>query len=184
MASAAHAATPTARRSCRSVKTPTSLWPRNRPPCTLPVRETHRHREVAAHRQMPGRHAVVRRIVAEARIRGDVGQPHDAGSGERRTENRGVARHREARERFPRRAGQRVQHVGFAGGVRRRCRRTRRSSAPVSAVASSVTVCTTFSGSSSAATAVPMRCSVSAIRCSSRARAGEQAPASPGSRRR
>ena len=51
MATAACAAMPVMMRSSRSVNTPGSAWPKNRPPSTSPDRETNRNRQVAAHRR-------------------------------------------------------------------------------------------------------------------------------------
>ena len=53
-----------------------------------------------------------------------------------------VARHRELREGLARRARQRVEHVALARVVERRCRRTRRTRAPVSSTPASVTIWT------------------------------------------
>ena len=61
-------AMPSASRSCCSVNTPTREWPKNRPPSTSPGSALHRHGQVAAHRQVALRHAVVRRVLAEARV--------------------------------------------------------------------------------------------------------------------
>ena len=74
----------------------------------------HRHREIAAHRQMALRHAEIGRVLAVARILGDVGRAHDALAAEGGREHRGVARHRELGERFARHAGQGVERVGLA----------------------------------------------------------------------
>ena len=77
----------------------------------------HRHGQIAAHRQVPGRHALVRRVVAVARVARDVIAAHDAGAAERRLEHPGIARHREFCECVSRDAGQRARRVGFARGV-------------------------------------------------------------------
>ena len=73
-----------------------------------------RHREIAAHRQMALRHAVVRRHRAVARILRDVRGTHDALAGERRMEDRRIARHPEFLEGLARRARQGVQHERLA----------------------------------------------------------------------
>ena len=88
----------------------------------------HRHGQIAAHRQVPRRHAVERRVLAEARIGGDVVEPDGPLAAEGRREDGRGARMRERREGLLGRARQRVEHVGVAGRRRRaRCRRTRRS---------------------------------------------------------
>ena len=78
----------------------------------------HRHREVAAHRQVALGHAVVRRVLAVARVLRDVVRAHDALPRERRGEHVRVAGHREARELLPRHARERVEHVAAALGLR------------------------------------------------------------------
>ena len=74
----------------------------------------HRHREIAAYRQMTLGHAEIGLVLAEARILGDVGRADDALAVEGGREHRGVARHRELGESFARRAGQGVERVGLA----------------------------------------------------------------------
>ena len=81
----------------------------------LAVARDHRHREVAADRQVALRHAVVRLVVAVARVGEHVIEPDDALAVERGGEDRRVARHREPLERAPLDAGERVEHVGLAG---------------------------------------------------------------------
>ena len=75
----------------------------------------HRHGQIAAHRQVPRRHAVKRRVLAEARVGRDVVEPDGRLAVERRREDRGGARMRERREGLLGRARQRVEHVGVAG---------------------------------------------------------------------
>ena len=86
-----------------------------------------RRRRGSSHRQVAGRHPVVRRVLAVARILRDVVDAHHALAPEGRPEEIGVARHREAGERLARHAGDRVERVGLAAARRRRCRRTRRT---------------------------------------------------------
>ena len=108
-------AMPSAIRSCCSVNTPTRELPKNRPPRTSPLHAPHRHGQVAAHRQVARRHAVKRRVLAEARVGGDVVEPDGRLAAEGRREDRGGARMRELREGLLGRARQRVEHVGVAG---------------------------------------------------------------------
>ena len=81
------------------------------------VARLHGHGEVGAHRQMALRHPVVGRAAAVARVGGDVVAADHAGALEGRVEDGGVARHREALERGPRDAGDRVEHVRLAARV-------------------------------------------------------------------
>ena len=60
-------------------------------------------------------HPVVGRAVAVARVGQHVVEPDDPLAVERGGEDRGVARHREALERAPLDAGERVEHVRLAG---------------------------------------------------------------------
>ena len=55
-----------------------------------------RQGEIAAHRQMPFRHALARCVAAIALVTGDVVGTDNAQPFERRRENGGVARHGEA----------------------------------------------------------------------------------------
>ena len=76
IATAACAAKAVTMRSARSVNMPGCGWPKNRPPSTSPERDSDRHRQIAAHRQVTLRHAVVGRVLAVARIGQDVGGTH------------------------------------------------------------------------------------------------------------
>ena len=76
-----------------------------------------RQGEIAAHRQMPVGHALARRVAAIALVTGNVVGAHDAQPLERRREDRGVARHREAVKGLARHAGQGVQAIAFAIGI-------------------------------------------------------------------
>ena len=106
---------PSARYSCRSVNRSGSGWPKKNPPSTSPAgRAQHRDGEVAAHGQVPRRHPVVRRVLAEPRVPRDVGAADGAVAVEGRREHRGVARHREPGERLARHARNRVQRVRLA----------------------------------------------------------------------
>ena len=73
----------------------------------------HRRGEVAADRQMAKGHAVIRLVLAEAWVLGDVGRADDALAAEGRREHRGVARHGKLREGLARRAGQGKKSVGL-----------------------------------------------------------------------
>ena len=64
---------------------------------------------------MSRRHPVIRRALSVARIRGHVVQPDRPFAVEGRREDGRRARMRKVRERFARRARQRVQHVRVAG---------------------------------------------------------------------
>ena len=88
----AHAATPSASRSCCSVNTPVSEWPKNNPPSTSPADAFHRHRQVAADRQVPRRHPVIRGVLSVTRILRHVVQPHRPLAVERRRKHGGRAR--------------------------------------------------------------------------------------------
>ena len=77
-----------------------------------------RHGEIAADRQVALGHAVIRRGLAVVGMREHVVDPHDAFAAERRTEQRGRARHRKVRERLAWRARQRVEHERVAIGLR------------------------------------------------------------------
>ena len=101
-------------RSARSSKTPGCGMAEEQPAQNLAGARDHRHREVAAHRQMTLGHAEIGLVLAEARILGDVGRADDALAVEGGREHRGVARHREFREGLARRAGQGVERVGLA----------------------------------------------------------------------
>ena len=130
----------------------------------------HRHRQIAAHRQVAWRHSVVRRALSVSRILRHVVQPHRAFAVKGRGEDRRRARMRKLRERFPRRAGQRVQHVRVARlRDRSRCRRRRRTPRCVSSVATSVTFWTIASRSSVDATTAPTSLSFSVLAACSRA---------------
>jgi hypothetical protein len=74
----------------------------------------HRRRQVAAHRQVAGRHAVVRPHLAIARVAHDVVAAHRGAAVEGRSEHRRGARLAEVFEGFARRTGQGVQQVGVA----------------------------------------------------------------------
>ena len=114
MAMPACAATPTTRRSARSVKTSGSGWPKNSPPITSPEPGADRHRQVAAHRQVPLRHAVVRRHRAVARVlpgRRRSGSAPRRGRSGRTAPSRAAA---ERLERLPRRARERVEQERVA----------------------------------------------------------------------
>ena len=78
MAMAAWAATPTTSCSARSVNTSGFRMAEEQAADHFAGARDHRHGEVAAHRQVALRHAVVRRHRAVARILGDVGGAHDA----------------------------------------------------------------------------------------------------------
>jgi len=80
----------------------------------LPVTAHDRNGEIAAHRQVPFRHAKVRCVVAVAGILRDIVQADGALAVKRRRKHFGGARMRELVERLLRRARQRVQHVGLA----------------------------------------------------------------------
>ena len=71
--------------------------------------------QVAADRQVTLGHAVVGVVVAVARVDEDVVEADDPLAAERRGEDLGVARHREAFEGAALDAGERVEHVGLAG---------------------------------------------------------------------
>ena len=73
--------------------------------------------EIAAHRQVPFRHAVVRPHAAVARVLGDVVAADRRAAIEGGAEDRGRARVAEVRKGFARRAAERVQQVGVAVGV-------------------------------------------------------------------
>ena len=104
-----------------------------------------RHGQIAAHRQVAGRHAVVAARCARSADPCVMSALRTTPVAlERRREHLGVARHRKLRERLARHARDRVERVRLAGLVRRRCRRTRRIRRSVSSVAASVTACTTF----------------------------------------
>ena len=62
-----------------------------------------RHREIAANRQMAFGHAVVRRVLAIARVFEDIVRADHRRAAEGRLEHGGVARHRELLECFARR---------------------------------------------------------------------------------
>ena len=91
--------------------------PEKQPADHLARAADHRDGEIAPDRQMPGRHAVVRRTLSVTRVFGDVIQPHRAGPGERRAEDLGVARHGELFERLARDTRERVEHVRAAAIV-------------------------------------------------------------------
>ena len=86
-----------------------------------------RHGQVAPHRKVAGRHPVVGRVAAVARVFRDVVGTHDALAPEGGGEHVGVPRHREAGELLPRHTGERVKHVAALVGASRRCRRRRRT---------------------------------------------------------
>ncbi len=71
------------------------------------------HREVTGNGQVPRRHALVRDIMPIAGILLDIVGPHDPLPHEGGREDRRVARHREACKRFPRNAGEAVEHVAL-----------------------------------------------------------------------
>ena len=75
------------------------------------VRDEHWNREVASNGEVPGRHPVVRRIAAEARVDRDIVEPDDRRAFEGRAEDVCRARHRKAREFRPRNARDRVEGV-------------------------------------------------------------------------
>ncbi len=60
-----------------------------------PIGEANWDGEIGAHRKMPAWHAVVRGVVAAARIRGDVVEAYDSLAGEGGYEDPRVPRHRE-----------------------------------------------------------------------------------------
>jgi hypothetical protein len=64
----------------------------------------HRYGEIASHRQVSGRHAVMRGILSVARVLSDVVGTDDGFAVERRREQCGRARHWKSRESFARRA--------------------------------------------------------------------------------
>ncbi len=72
------------------------------------------HRQVTDHREMAGRHAVMRRVFSEARILADVIGADDAFAVEGGCEDLGRARHRKSVEGFAWHAREGVEHVGIA----------------------------------------------------------------------
>ena len=105
---------PLASRSCRWLKRADVGVAEEQAAEDVAVARLHRHREIAAHRQVPLGHALVRRVVAIPRLGGDVVAADDAGALEGRLEHRRVARHRELRERLARDAGDGVKGVSLA----------------------------------------------------------------------
>ena len=106
---------PSARYSCRLVNRAAFGVAEEEPAEHLSAgRADHRDREVAAHGQMPLGHPVVRGVVAEAPVGGDVVAADGALAVERRREHQGVARHREAGEGLPGHPGERVEGVRLA----------------------------------------------------------------------
>ena len=106
---------PSARYSCRLGEPPALGVAEEEPAEHLSAgRADHRDREVAAHGQMPLGHPVVRGVVAEAPVGGDVIAADGALAVERRREHQGVARHREAGEGLPGHPGERVEGVRLA----------------------------------------------------------------------
>ena len=102
MATPACAATPTTSRSLRAREDARVGMAEEQPADHLAGARHHRHGQVAAHRQVTGRHPVVRSALAVARVGRHVVDPHRPFAAEGRLEQRRHARLTESRKRIAR----------------------------------------------------------------------------------
>ena len=114
MAVAAWPAMPIRSSSCSSTNFRRLAMPEEKAANHLTRAGCDRHSEIAPHRQMSFRHAVVGFVLPVARIFEDVIGADDAGPFESRLEHGRIAGHRKFVEVLPRHAREGVEHVALA----------------------------------------------------------------------